>query len=146
MIFTQRAARERIESLESRNTELEAELAAESSQCEALRTELATANETILVAQSSIAELDAAVETLQAQLTEANASLTTAQEAAAQAEQSAAAKAVALAAEAGIESPLPITASEKPTSEVPTLTRAEFNKLPPSSRLAHVRAGGKLTD
>jgi hypothetical protein len=63
-----------------------------------------------------------------------------------QAEQSAAARAVALAAEAGIEAPLPISASEKPAREAPTLTRAEFNQLPPSSRLAHVRAGGKLTN
>jgi ATP-dependent protease ClpP protease subunit len=62
------------------------------------------------------------------------------------AEASSAAQAVAIAAEAGIEKPLPVDGGEKPASEVPTLTRAEFNALPPHARLAHVKAGGKLTN
>jgi ATP-dependent Clp endopeptidase proteolytic subunit ClpP len=42
--------------------------------------------------------------------------------------------------------PEPVDVIEEKDRSGPTLTRAEFNQLPPSSRLAHVRAGGKLTD
>jgi ATP-dependent protease ClpP protease subunit len=134
-LFPGNAQVEQIEAQVSQIDNLTSDLAA----AEAKIAELSNLSQVVAEKSAELTEVKAKLETTNAELVEAKAKIE-------EAEQSAAAKAVALAAEAGIEAPLPITASEKPANEVPTLTRAEFNKLPPSSRLAHVRAGGKLTN
>jgi len=138
LIFTQKQAREKIEGLEARISDLESDALAKEEGLEAIQNELATAREDLAAKQSKIEELEAQaakVEGLEAKVQEAETKIV-------EAENSAAKKAVELVAEAGLEKPIEAASSQ----ESKTLTLAQFRELAAIQKTQFFRNGGKLTD
>lgn len=129
LIFTQKQAREKIEGLEARIEELEADALAKEEGIETLQTELATAREDLAAKQSRIEELESKaskVEELETKVQEAEQKIEAAENSAAQ-------KAVELAAEAGHEEAIPVVESEQINH------LAVFNSLKGAERTAYYK-------
>ncbi len=142
MIFTDRAAKEKISSLESRIAELEADLVTKDSAIESLNADIVAKDQTIAENSATIGTLQEAVakfETEAKASAEAIATLTAEVD---KAKNSATDQAAAMLAQVGQPEPLEITpeAQDKPNE----ISRDEFNKLTPSAKMNFVKNGGKL--
>lgn len=127
MIFTQKAAREKIESLESRVTELESNINAANEREQALQKEVLDAQAESAPLQAKVAELteeneglSKSVEELQNEVSELTTKCETVQ-------QQVAAQVVAELAQTGVEKPLEVSGATKTAEEI----HAEFKAMAP---------------
>jgi chromosome segregation ATPase len=149
MIFTDKAAREKIASLESRIGELEADIIAKDEAIEAHAGELSAKDQTIAEHVATISNLTEKVSNLE---TEAKAKdetisahagkITELETAVTEAQGSAATVATEMLASIGQPEPLPIEATATATEN--TITLEAFNQLTPIQRNEYIRKGGKL--
>ena len=137
MFLTNKAAQEKISTLESRIEELESDLTAKDEEISNLQNESKDNSENQVKIETLTNELTAKDE----QITELNAKLIEAEAESKDADESASAKAVEMLATIGQEEPLEI--QDSAVSEG-VKTRAEFNAMKPSARMAFVKAGGKI--
>lgn len=150
MIFTDKAAKEKISTLESRITDLEADLVTKDSAIESLNAEIVAKDQTIAENAATIGTLNETVSTLQAEA-KANAETVAAKDAEItnltaeidKAKNSAADQAAAMLAQVGQPEPLAIVQTE--SNEAPKMTLEAFNELPVIKRNEFIRNGGKLT-
>ena len=141
MIFTQKAAREKIASLESRVSQLESELQASNEREQALQKEISSNTAEVAPLQSKITELSEEIEGLAKSVEELqaeNADLTE--------------KATATAEKISIEAARQLGAQghPEPVATVPDdpkanqLTKAEFDKLTPRQKSDFSRNRGRI--
>ena len=150
MIFTDKAAKEKISTLESRIIEIESDIVAKDSAIESMTADLTAKDETITEHLASIASRDETIADITGKLSAAEA-LATAKDseianltqAVETANASAGQRATEMLAAAGQPVPLPIEEAEASPKE---LTRAEFNALKPSQKSQFSIAGGKIKD
>jgi chromosome segregation ATPase len=149
MIFTDKAAREKITSLESRIGELEADILTKDGAIESLTTEAKEKDATIAEHVSTIGTLTEKITNLETesaakdQTISAHAGKITELEAAViEAKGSATEVATEMLASVGQPEPLPIEASDSATEK--TITLEAFNQLSPIQRNEYIRKGGKL--
>jgi ATP-dependent protease ClpP protease subunit len=122
---------------------LASEVEAKSGEITALKGEVSNLHQSLAERDVKITNIADELTAAKAEIEAHKASLTEAATHLQQAEASAAARAVAIAAEAGITAPLPVDASEAPGEA--TMTREEFRKLAPSARSSFLQSGGKLS-
>ena len=127
MIFTQKAAREKIQSLESRVTELESELKTASEREQALQNEVADAQAESAPLQVKVSELTEEIEGLNKSVEELqteNADLTTKCE---NIQKQVASQVVTELAQTGVEKPLEVSGTTQSKEEI----LAEFKAMSP---------------
>ena len=149
MIFTDKAAREKIASLESRIGELEADIIAKDEAIEAHAGELSAKDQTIAEHVATIGTLTEKVSALE---TEAKAKdetisahagkISELETAVTEAKGSAAQVATEMLASVGQPEPLAIDPGTANAEQ--TMTLAAFNQLTPIQRNEYIRKGGKL--
>lgn len=145
MIFTDKAAKEKIASLESRITDLEADLATKDSAIETLQADVASRDQTIAEHAATIGTQAEKINTADKLAKENAQTITDLQSAVEAAKNSAAQTAVEIAAAAGIEKPLAIE-GEGNSGSSKTMTRAEFANMKPSAAMKLIKEGVKITD
>lgn len=145
MIFTDKAAKEKISALESRISELEADLAIKDGAIETLQADVTARDQTIAEHVATIGTRDEAISAAETLATANAAEIITLKAAVTTAENSAAQSAVEIAAAAGIEKPLNIEGGGA-TGEKQTMTRAEFSSLSAFAKMEFTKNGGKITD
>ena len=150
MIFTDKAAKEKILALESRISELESDITTKDSAIDAHNSEVTARDQaiaehvaTIGTRDESITALTGEVETLKASVSTKDAELAAKDLEIEAAKSSAGQLATQTLASIGQPEPLAINGDEK--SEAKELSREAFNALTPSARLAFVKDGGKLS-
>jgi chromosome segregation ATPase len=100
-------------------------------------------SQTIASLQESVTNLTAERDTAQADLTAAQTQITELQAQVTTATESANARAIEIAAQAGLA---PVEANVNKDDSFKTKTLNEFNQLTPSDRMAFVRNGGKINN
>jgi len=149
MIFTDKAAREKIASLESRISELEADAITKDSAIEAHAAEISAKDQSIAEHVASIASRDeqiaeltgkvstaeAAASEKETKITELTAEVETAKQSAAN---------IAIEKMAAIGQPEALDIEEQSITESKSLTRAQFNALSPAEKSKFSIAGGKI--
>jgi chromosome segregation ATPase len=151
MIFTDKAAREKIASLESRISELEADAITKDSAIESHAADISAKDQTIAEHVASIAsrdeqiaELTGKVSTAEAAASEKETKITELNAEVETAKQSASNIAIEKMAAIGQSEPLVIEGGEEKTEK--TMTLAAFNQLPTVQKNQYIRKGGKLKD
>jgi len=143
-LFPNNSEVEKLEAHIAENDSIRAELVSAQDRITELEASIeshATVSNELVVANSKIAEIEAIVTAKDEQITELNAKLIEAESKVKDADESASAKAVEMLATIGQEEPLEI--QDSAISEG-VKTRAEFNAMKPSARMAFVKAGGKI--
>ena len=149
MIFTDKAAKEKISSLESRVSELEADIVTKDEAIESHAAEITAKDQTIAEHVASIASRDESITALTTEKESLTASITAKdgeiQTLKAEVE-TAKASAGKLATEqlAAIGQPEALEIEEQSIIESKTLTRTQFNALSPAEKSKFSIAGGKI--
>jgi len=147
MIFTDKAAKEKISTLESRISELEADIITKDEAIDTLTTESTAKDQTIAEHIASIGTLTDAVSALTTEKETITAELVTAQvtitekDAAIEAAKASAGQ-IATETLAAIGQPEPL--GETGVTEAMVKTREEFNLLPPHAASKFCLSGGKI--
>jgi len=149
MIFTDKAAREKIATLESRIGELEADIIAKDQAIESHNDEITAKDQTIAEHIATIGNLNERISTLETEATASAATITASaskitelESAVTAAQESASVVATEMLAAIGQPEPLAIEAGAGEIKNV--VTRKEFNQMKPSEKMAFSKAGGKI--
>ena len=150
MFATQKAWREKVEGLEARVSEIEADATAAAESFATAQAELATANESIAALNTELAELKTTNEILTNDAEEASKLIEAKDKEISEAKaevETAKASAARVAAEmlASAGHPAPINNVDINAGSGKTVTRAEFDQLSHQARNEYIRAGGKVT-
>lgn len=141
IFMTSKEAKEKIETLENRVTELDADVEAIDVELQAAQANLATATEAVATITAERDKLTADLAAANATIADRDATIAaqpTAEQIEEQVEQRALAKFQSLGGE-------PVPASTKDNNESPSsMTREEFNSLSPAKRVEFSKSGGKL--
>ena len=150
MIFTQRQAREKIESLQSRISELESESASKDETIQSLQAETSEASANaapqsarVLELEEEVLALGGQIETLQSSASAKDAEITKLTEAATATAEKISIEAARQLASSG--HPTPIANTPDADTDDKIMSRAAFNSLTPAARLKFVKAGGKIS-
>ena len=141
LIFTQKQAREKIEGLEARISELEADALSKDEGFEAIQQENISLAEKLTIANQQIEALKSEtskIEPLQQELEETKEQVK-------EVEKSANLKAVEMAAEAGHDKPIDADITSDSITEK-TVSREAFNSKSPAEQMKFIKSGGKITD
>ncbi len=151
MIFTDKAAREKIASLESRISELEADALIKDSAIEAHAAEISAKDQTIAEHVASIAsrdeqiaELTGKVSTAESTISEKDAKITELEAKTIITSETVSLQAAELLAATGHPQPVNLSGETGEDKTQKTVTREQFNKMKPSQKMAFSKAGGKI--
>ena len=149
MIFTQRQAREKIQTLESRISELESESASKDETIQSLQTEISEASANaapqsarVLELEEEVLALGGQIETLQSSVSAKDAEIAKLAASAKITENKVNAAAVATLATIGQEAPLAVESGAPAVDN--KMDIATFNSLEIHERNKFIREGGKL--
>jgi len=130
-----------LQSAQSEITDMTSAMAERTKDLENAISELTTAKSELVEAQANLTAISAERDTVKAELTTAQTQIAELQEKITKAEASANAKAIEIAAQAGL-APLDVAADEKQITN--TKTREEFNKLTAREKSDFSKAGGRI--